>query len=116
MRPSEADLTAPPLAQVFTYPARMKFLAVLADDPNESFSATELVDHAGTAPSTWTAHRDDLLELELVKTVETDGPHPKYTLATTTHARLLQRLSDELDEVIHELKDPISDAIDGFSQ
>jgi hypothetical protein len=48
----ESDNTAPPLAQVFTYPARVKFLAVLADDPDASFTATELVDHAGTAPST----------------------------------------------------------------
>ena len=109
-------LTSPPLAQVFVYPARMQFLAVLADDPDESFSATELVNHAGTAPSTWTSHRDDLLDLGLVETVDADGAHPEYTLATTTHARLLQRLSDELDDVIHGLKNPLSDAIGGFAQ
>lgn len=37
-------------------------------------------------------------------------------LASTTQARILQRLSDELDGVIHELGDPVSDAIDGFTQ
>ncbi|KZN22865.1 histidine kinase [Haladaptatus sp. R4] len=116
MYPRNNDLTSPPLAQVFVYPARMKFLAVLADDPDGSFSATELADHAGTAPSTWTNHRDELLDLELVETVDADGAHPEYTLATTTHARLLQRLSDELDDVIYELRDPISDAIGGFTR
>ncbi len=116
MCPQNNNLTSPPLAQVFTYPARMKFLAVLADDPDESFSATELVEHAGTAPSTWTNHRDELLDLELVETVDSNGAHPEYTLATTTHARLLQRLSNELDDVIHELTNPISDAIGGFAQ
>lgn len=48
--------------------------------------------------------------------VDSDGAHPEYTLATTTQAHLFQRLSDELDDVILELKDPISDAIGGFAE
>lgn len=116
MGPRNNDLTSPPLARVFIYPARMKFLAVLADNPDRSFSATELVEHAGTASSTWTSHRDELLELGLVRAVNTDGTYPEYILASTAHARLLERLSDELDDVIHELNDPISDAIGSFAQ
>jgi hypothetical protein len=51
-----------------------------------------------------------------VDAVETEGAYPENTLASTTQARVLQRLSDELDGVIHELGDPVSDAIDGFTQ
>ncbi|WP_458206132.1 histidine kinase [Haladaptatus sp. NG-SE-30] len=116
MESPDSRLTTPPLSRVLTYPARVKFLAVLADNPEVSFSATELTDHAGTAPSTWTTHRDDLLELELVEEIETDGAYPEYRLASTPHAQLLQRLSEDLDAVLYELNDPLSDAIGGFAQ
>ncbi|WP_049971438.1 helix-turn-helix domain-containing protein [Haladaptatus cibarius] len=116
MSPPEVDLATPPLAQVFVYPARVKFLAVLADNPDESFSATELAEHAGTAASTWTSHRDDLLELELVDEIDTDGAYPEYSLAPTAHAQLLRQLSEDIDAVLYELNDPLSDAIGGFAQ
>ncbi len=116
MCPQKSDLATPPLARVFVYPARVKFLAVLADNPDESFSATELADHAGTAPSTWTNHRDELLELELVDEVETGGAYPEYSLASSPHAQLLRRLSEDIDAMFYELNDPLSDAIGGFAQ
>jgi DNA-binding transcriptional ArsR family regulator len=116
MESPKSDLTTPPLARVLVYPARVKFLSVLADNPCESFGATELAVHAGTAPSTWTAHRDDLLDLDLIEETETEGVYPEYTLASTAHAQLLRRLSEELDALLHELNDPLSDAIGGFAQ
>jgi len=108
------DLTSPPLAQVLVYPARVKILAVLADDPSASFGATDLADHADVDPSTWATHRDALLDLGLVRTVETDGPYPEYALAETSAGGALKRLSDELDDVLLDETDPIADAVDGF--
>lgn len=108
------DLTSPPLAQVLVYPARVKLLAVLADDPSATFGATDLAEHAGVDPSTWASHRDALLDLGLVRTVETDGPHPEYALAETAAASALQHLSEELDDVLLGQTDPIADAVDGF--
>ena len=114
MESEDRDMTAPPLAQVFVYPARVKFLAVLADDPDEEFSATTLANHADTDPSTWTDHREALLELGFVEERETSGRYPRYALADTPHARLLRELSSELDAVLLDANDPLEDAIGGF--
>ncbi|WP_435152257.1 histidine kinase [Haladaptatus sp. DFWS20] len=117
MSPPQSDLATPPLARVFRLSrARVKFLAVLADNPNESFSATKLAEHAGTATSTWTNHRDELLELEPVDEIDTNGTYPECSLASTAYAQLLRRLSEDINAVLYELNDPLSDAIGGFAQ
>ncbi|WP_266075608.1 hypothetical protein [Haladaptatus caseinilyticus] len=39
-----------------------------------------------------------------------------YTLASTVHVQLLRRLSEDIDAVLYELNDPLSDVIGGFAQ
>ena len=107
------DRFDPPLARAFPHSTRLRLAGALADAPEKGLGATELTDHANVGRATFYDHREKLVEIGVMETVETDAS-TRYRLADTEVARIARRLNDALGDQLASGDREFADALTDF--
>lgn len=107
------DRFDPPLTRAFPHSTRLRLAGALADAPDDGIGATELTDHAGVGRATFYDHRDELVEIGVMETVETDAA-TRYRLADTEVARAVRRLNDAVGDRMATGDREFADALTDF--
>ena len=107
------DRFDPPLARAFPHSTRLRVAGALADAPESGLGATELTDHADVGRATFYDHREELVEIGVMETVEGEGA-TRYRLADTEVARTVERLNDAVGDRLATGDREFADALTDF--
>lgn len=107
------DRFDPPLARAFPHSTRLRLAGALADAPDGGLGATELTDHANVGRATFYDHREELIDIGLMATVENDAT-TRYRLADTEVAEAIRHLNDAVGEELVTGDREFADALTDF--
>ena len=107
------DRFDPPLARAFPHSTRLRLAGALADAPDGGLGATELTDHANVGRATFYDHREELVEIGLMETVD-GGATTRYQLAETEVAAAIRQLNEAVGEKMATGDREFADALTDF--
>lgn len=107
------DRFDPPLARAFPHSTRLRLAGALADAPEDGLGATKLTDHANVGRATFYDHREELVEIGVMETVEGEAT-TRYRLADTEVGRIVHRLNDAIGDQLASGDREFADALTDF--
>jgi DNA-binding transcriptional ArsR family regulator len=107
------DRFDPPLARAFPHSTRLRLAGALTDAPDGGLGATELTDHADVGRATFYDHGEELVDIGVMETVESDAT-TRYRLADTEVARTVRRLNDAVGDRLAADDREFADALTDF--
>ena len=107
------DRFDPPLVRAFPNSTRLRLAGALADAPDGGLGATDLTDHANVGRATFYDHREELVEIGVMETVDDDAA-TRYRLADTEVGKAIRQLNDTIGDRMATGDREFADALTDF--